>query len=162
MKEQRRARRIAMSAAERDAFLQEERTCRVATLSPDGPHVTPLSYVWHQETLWLYSITRSQRWTDLQRDPRVAVVVDAGPSYFELRGVEMVGRVEMIGEQPRTGEQVPELEVPERMFAQRYGSALTAEGRMALDGRHAWVRLRPTKIVSWDFRKLAALRAEAE
>ena len=28
---------------------------------------------------------------------------------------------------------------------------------MPHDGRHAWARLRPEKIVSWDFRKLAAL-----
>jgi hypothetical protein len=25
------------------------------------------------------------------------------------------------------------------------------------DGRHAWLRVVPSKIVSWDFRKLAAL-----
>ena len=25
------------------------------------------------------------------------------------------------------------------------------------DGRHAWLRIVPDKIVSWDFRKLAAL-----
>jgi hypothetical protein len=25
------------------------------------------------------------------------------------------------------------------------------------DGRHAWLRVTPTKIASWDFRKLAGL-----
>jgi hypothetical protein len=45
-REQRRARRIAMGKAELDAFLTEQRTCRVATASQDGPHLTPLWYVW--------------------------------------------------------------------------------------------------------------------
>ena len=33
---QRRGRRIAMSPAEVDAFLREERTCRVGTIGPDS------------------------------------------------------------------------------------------------------------------------------
>ena len=45
-REQRRARRTAMGKAELDAFLTEQRTCRVATASQDGPHLTPLWYVW--------------------------------------------------------------------------------------------------------------------
>ena len=138
-----------MTPEEVDAFLAEERTCRVATLGPNGPHATPLWYAWHGGALWLTSVVRSQRWTDLQRDPRVAVVVDAGTSYDELRGVELRGRVEVVGEVPRTGEPVPELEGPEQLMADRY-----LGGTFVHDGRHAWLRLEPDKITSWDFRKL--------
>jgi hypothetical protein len=99
--------------------------------------------------LWLTSITRSQRWTDLQSDPRIAVVVDTGETYGELRGVELRGRVEVVGEVPRTGEPHPELDAVEQVFADRYTS-----GVVDRDGRHAWLRLTPEKIVSWDFRKL--------
>jgi hypothetical protein len=28
---------------------------------------------------------------------------------------------------------------------------------MIYDGKHAWLRVRPAKIASWDFRKLAEL-----
>jgi hypothetical protein len=149
MLEQRRGRRIAMTPEEVDAFLAEERTCRVATIGPSGPHATPLWYAWHGGALWLTSVVRSQRWTDLQRDPRVAVVVDAGTSYDELRGVELRGRVEVVGEVPRTGEPVPELVGPEQLMADRY-----LGGTFVHDGRHAWLRLAPDKITSWDFRKL--------
>jgi nitroimidazol reductase NimA-like FMN-containing flavoprotein (pyridoxamine 5'-phosphate oxidase superfamily) len=85
---QRRGRAIAMNAGEMDAFLREQRTCRVATLGPDGPHVSPVWFVWDADALWIYSLTRSQRWADVHRDPRVAVVVDAGEKYAELHGVE--------------------------------------------------------------------------
>jgi hypothetical protein len=150
MLEQRRGRRIAMTPEEVDAFLAEERTCRVATVGPSGPHATPLWYAWHGGALWLTSVVRSQRWTDLQRDPRVAVVVDAGTSYDELRGVELRGQVEVVGEVPRTGEPVPELEGPEQLMADRYMG-----GTFVHDGRHAWLRMVPDKITSWDFRKFS-------
>jgi Pyridoxamine 5'-phosphate oxidase len=154
MRQQRRGRKIAMTADEIDAFLSEQRTCRVATTGPDGPHVTPLWFVWHGGALWLTSLSRSQRWTDLQRDPRVAVVVDAGEEYGELRGVELRGRVEVVGEVPRTGEPVPELDGPEQAFADRYTG-----GTIVRDGRHGWLRLTPEKITSWDFRKIPAASA---
>jgi nitroimidazol reductase NimA-like FMN-containing flavoprotein (pyridoxamine 5'-phosphate oxidase superfamily) len=66
-REQRRGRSIAMGKAELDAFLTEQRTCRVATASQDGPHLTPLWHVWDGTALWLYSVVRSQRWTDISR-----------------------------------------------------------------------------------------------
>ena len=113
MKSQRRGAKIAMDVEERDAFLAAERTCRVATVGGDGaPHVTPLWFVWDGSALWLTSVVRSQRWTDLQRDPRVSVVVDAGTEFTELRGVELCGVAEAVGEVPRTGEPAPGLDTP--------------------------------------------------
>ncbi|MGN6607768.1 MAG: pyridoxamine 5'-phosphate oxidase family protein [Jatrophihabitans sp.] len=142
-----------MTDAERDAFLADERTCRVATISPDGPHATPLWFGWDGTSLWLYSIVKSQRWADLQRDPRIGVVVDAGVDYFELRGVEINGTVEIVGDVPRTGGDDPALADIERHFARKYMGG----DDMFHDGRHAWLRVTPTKISSWDFRKLADL-----
>jgi hypothetical protein len=143
-----------MTTAERDAFLQEERTCRVATVSGDGsPHVMPLWYVWDGNHIWLYSLSRSQRWTDVLRNPQVAVVVDAGEAYDELRGVELRGRVTPVGEVPRTGEPNEELREPERLFADRYHPG----GELQHDGRHGWLRLDPEREYSFDFRKLSSL-----
>ncbi len=150
MQEQRRGRAIAMSEQERDAFLSAERTCRVATIGPDGPHATPLWFVWHGGALWLYSISRSRRWADLRRDPRIGVVVDAGEQFLELRGVEISGAAEVVGEVPRSGEPEARLEPVERAFARKY----IGGEEMVHDGRHGWLRVEPTKIVSWDFRKL--------
>ncbi|MFS8199998.1 pyridoxamine 5'-phosphate oxidase family protein [Streptomyces sp. CWNU-52B] len=151
---QRRGRKIMMSPDELDEFLTTQRTCRVATVSADGaPHVSTLWFVWDGTSLWLYSITRSKRWADLRRDPRVAVVVDAGEEYGELRGVEVSGSVEFVGEVPRTGEPHPELDAVERLFAHKnFGLE-----EMPHDGRHAWMRLTPESTASWDFRKLAGL-----
>ncbi|MGP4048592.1 pyridoxamine 5'-phosphate oxidase family protein [Streptomyces sp. 2A115] len=151
---QRRGRRIMMTPGELDEFLTTQRTCRVATVSADGaPHVSTLWFAWDGMSLWLYSITRSKRWADLRRDPRVAVVVDSGEEYGELRGVELSGTVEFVGEAPRTGEPSPELDAVERLFARKNFSL----AEMPHDGRHAWMRLTPESVASWDFRKLASL-----
>jgi Pyridoxamine 5'-phosphate oxidase len=152
VKEQRRGNKIAMSDEERDAFLSSERTCRVASLGADGaPHVTPLWFVWDGKSLWLTSIVKSQRWTDLERDGRIGVVIDAGVDFMDLRGIEIRGAAVTVGEVPRIGQPVAELEHPERLFADKY-----AGGRVHHDGRHAWLRVTPEKIVSWDFRKMQA------
>ena len=153
--EQRRGQRIAMTAEEVDAFLGDERTCRVASVGADGrPHVAPLWFVWDGTHLWLNSIVASQRWADLQRDPRVAVVVDGGVLFHELHGVEIQGVVQVVGDVPRTAEPDPELAEPEELFARKYAGTDT----FVPDGRHGWLRVTPEKLVSWDFRKNPALR----
>ncbi|MGI5400411.1 pyridoxamine 5'-phosphate oxidase family protein [Streptomyces sp. CA-135486] len=151
---QRRGRRIMMTPAELDEFLTQQRTCRVATVSSDGhPHVSALWFAWDGTSLWLYSITPSRRWAQLRRDPRLAVVIDAGEEYGDLRGVELSGMAVFVGESPRTGQPCPELDVPEALFARKNFGL----DEMPHDGRHAWLRLTPDAIASWDFRKLASL-----
>ena len=152
MREQRRGRKIAMTKEELDAYLAGERTCTVASVGADGsPHVSALWFAWDGDHLWLYSITRSQRWADLVRDPRVAVLVEAGEEYTDLRGVEIRGSASVVGDVPRTGGDDPALAGAERIFADKYQNHAT---EMSHDGRHAWLRVTPDKIASWDFRKL--------
>jgi hypothetical protein len=153
LRPQKRGRRIAMTDDEMDAFLMAERVCRVATIGADGPHATPLWFGWDGTHVWLYSITRSQRWADLMADPRISVVVDGGVDYLELLGVEITGTVEVVGDVPRTGDPDEALTAIEKVFAGKYMGG----EQMFHDGRHAWLRVQPTKIASWDFRKLAAL-----
>ncbi|GAA3051593.1 pyridoxamine 5'-phosphate oxidase family protein [Streptomyces roseofulvus] len=148
---QRRGRRIMMTPEELDAFLTEQRTCRVATVSADGrPHVSALWFAWDGTSLWLYSLTRSRRWAQLRADPRLSVLVDDGEQYGELRGAELSGTAVFVGEAPRTGEPCPGLDAVERLFAAK-NFGLDA---MPHDGRHAWLRLTPDTVTTWDFRKL--------
>lgn len=156
LRPQRRKRHLAMTGSEVDDFLGSQRTCRVATVNARGPHVTPLWFLWDGRAMWLYSLTRSQRWRDLRTDPRVAVLVDAGEEYSHLRGVELTGEAEVVGEVPRVGEPRPELAELERRFARKYFDV----DEMAHDERHAWLRIEPEKITSWDFRKVPTTAVE--
>ncbi len=153
MREQKRARRIAMTKDELDGFLAEEWMCRLGSVDGEGaPHVSPLWFVWDGSALWLHSIVKSQRWVNLMRDPRVSVAVDGGVGYLELRGVELLGRVEVVGDVPRGDQPNADTASPERLWSDKY-----TRGEFQPDGKHAWLRLTPEKIVSWDFRKLADL-----
>ncbi|MEE2035451.1 pyridoxamine 5'-phosphate oxidase family protein [Rhodococcus chondri] len=147
---QRRGRSIAMSSDEVDMFLAEQRTCRVATVGGDGsPHVAPLWFVWDGAFLWLNSIVRSQRWADLRRDRRIAVVVDSGEQFTELRGVEIRGTVAVVGDVPRGSGPDGVLHSVELAFARKY----SGRDEFVSDGRHAWLRVTADSVVSWDFGK---------
>ncbi|MQY31334.1 pyridoxamine 5'-phosphate oxidase family protein [Nocardia aurantia] len=149
---QRRGHAIAMTTEERDAFLTTAPLVRIATLGPGGhPHTSALWFVWDGTALWLNSLVRSQRWTDLGRDPRLSAIVDdGGADFLQLRGVELRGTAETVGEAPRTGEANSQLAEPERLFAAKY-----SPGRdFHYDGRHGWLRLVPERVVSWDFSKM--------
>lgn len=148
---QRRSRSIAMTRAEVDAFLVDQRTCRVATVSRSGqPHVSPLWFAWDSAALWLYSLVTSQRWLDVMNEPRLAVVVDDGESYDELRGVEITGTAAVVGDVPHTSQRHDQLQMPQRLFSEKYFDSAD----FVSDGRHAWLRIAPTKLTSWDFRKI--------
>jgi hypothetical protein len=145
---------IAMTERERGEYLGTARTCRLASVSSDGvPHVSPLWFVWDGEDAWIYSIVKSQRWMNIISHSKVALVVDGGEGYEELQGVEITGTVTPVGEIPRVGTPNATLENPEKLFAEKY-----SRNAMAHDGRHAWLRIVPDKIVSWDFSKLSSLK----
>jgi PPOX class probable F420-dependent enzyme len=90
--------RIAMSAEEVAAFLDEERTVVCATNGVRGwPHLMPLWYVVRDthapggagtgRDVWAWTYAKSQKVRNLERDPRATLQVEAGDSYEELRGV---------------------------------------------------------------------------
>ena len=139
-----------MTKDELDAFLGEQRTCRLGSVDGDGaPHVSPLWFVWDGSALWLWSLVKSQRWVNLTRDSRVSAVIDDGHEYGELRGVELLGRVTPVGDVPRAEPSHPDGAAAEQLWGDKY-----ADGHFYSDGKHAWLRLDPDKIVSWDFRKI--------
>src|SRR2546421_5534693 len=142
-----------MSEEERDVFLGVQRTCRLASLGPGGPHVSPVWFVWDGAALWVYSLTRSQRWTDIQRDPRVAAVIDAGEHYHELHGVEIEGEAVVVGPVPRAADaapDTPELAGPRRLRAAKYQHPPAPR---IPHGPHAPRRRTPPNSTSWDLRK---------
>src|SRR4051794_30986663 len=149
---QRKGTAIAMTEDERDTFLRTQPVCRVATVGANGrPHASALWFVWDGTALWLNSLTRSQRWADVDRDPRLSVIIDdGGMDFMALRGIELQGSAQIIGEVPRKGEPLDELAIPERLFADKYMGG----GEFRYDGRHAWLRVVADKTVSWDFAKL--------
>lgn len=144
---------IAMTDEEREAYLGEQRTVRLATAGPDGtPHVVPLWFVWHQGNLWLNSTLGNVTVENMLRSGVATGVVDDGAGYETLRGVTLMGRVE------RVGDTAPE--PVERMWSEKYLGGGELPYRRWRD--RSWFRLTPTREASWDFRKIPEARARAE
>lgn len=87
---------IAMSPAEVAEFLREARTVILATIGPDGvPDPVPMWFVIEGEVLWMRTYAKSQKVRNIERDPRVSILVEDGGRYVELRGVQASGPVEL-------------------------------------------------------------------
>ncbi len=146
---------ITMTDDEIQAFLQEQRTLQVATLGRDGyPHLVAMWYILvdHQLAFWTYA--KSQKALNLQRDPRLTVLVEFGTAYEELRGVQIRGRADIIddrAEVQRYGELI---------FERYMGGPLNEQTRAMVAAQAAKrivVVVKPVAVSSWDHRKLGGV-----
>jgi PPOX class probable F420-dependent enzyme len=147
--------RIKMTPDEVAALLDAARVLHVASINADGsPHLVAMWYVRRGEQLVFWTYAKSQKAVNLRRDPRLTVMVEAGDRYDELRGVTVYGRATVVDDRD-------EVTSYGREFHQRYLGPLDpggeAEDRISVMGaKRVVVVVEPTKVVSWDHRKLAA------
>ncbi len=146
--------RVRMSDAEVRGFLQAHRKVQVATLGRDGsPHLSALFYALDDQGLvcfWTYAASQKAR--NLERDSRVACLVESGEEYFELRGVSVRGRAELV----RDVDEVRRLgrAVAVRMLG---GEPLDEAGEVEVDrqaAKRVAVRVHAAQVASWDHAKL--------
>lgn len=150
--------RISMGVPEREAFLAAPHKMSLATVGVDGvPHLVTMYYAPRadeaESSLAFWTYRSSQKARNLARDPRCAVLVEAGEGYDQLRGVSIRGHVREITE-------------PEAVLAigiavyGRYVDFDVTQGpildylRDQATKRSAYV-LVPEQVASWDHRKLA-------
>jgi hypothetical protein len=87
------------------------------------------------------------------RDSRITCLVEAGDTYSELRGVELVGRAEVIDEPARLWQ------VAISVY-ERYTGPYTDDARELLERsirKRVAILVHVDKIVTWDHRKLLDL-----
>ena len=146
-----RRRQIRMSEAEVAAFLEEQRTVICATIGPGGrPHLAALWFLPTDGRLDCWTYAASQKARNLERDPRATLLIEAGTAYQELRGVSMECDAELVRDPGR----VLDLGVA---LAVRYGAAPGPDIRAGLRAQAAkrvGIRFHPTRVSSWDHRKL--------
>lgn len=143
---------IKMSEQEARDFLAAQKIVSVATVGPRGrPHLVPLWYVANGLELRGWTYAASQKAKNLERDARATVQVEDGVEYQDLRGVMMECDVELEREPDRVAEYGLAL------FG-RYGpEPLPPETREMVGAqaqKRVGLRFVPTRIVTWDHRKL--------
>jgi PPOX class probable F420-dependent enzyme len=143
---------IRMSDDEVWKFIESRKSLQVATLNRDGsPHLTTLWFGIHEGDIVFETFTKSQKIVNLKRDPRIAVLVEDGLEYNELRGVAINGRAELHDD-------------PAVVF--RYALAVTRKNNPGLSReqqeqaakmlsvKRTAVVVKAERMMSWDHRKL--------
>ena len=146
---------ITMSEPELHRFLDEERVLTCATLGPGGrPHLMPLWYFRDGNTLLAWTYGKSQKVRNVERDGRATVQLEAGRDvYGELRGAMLECDVTLERDPRRVAD------VGLRLMTRYAGATLAPAARervLQQAPKRVVLRFAPTRIVSWDHRKLGA------
>jgi general stress protein 26 len=131
-----------LDMAKFEALMIGEQACRMATINTRGPHITPTGFIWDGQAVWVASQTMTQRFVDLQRDPRVCVLVEPGDRSAYEGYVEIIGEARVVGSIPCMGDD-DETKATEELWIERIGFNLD----LVHDSLHAWVRIEPQKVV---------------
>ena len=144
---------IRMTDEERAEFLGGRRTMQVATHGADGTiHLVAMWYGFDGERPAFETFASSQKVLNLRRNPNLTVLVEDGDTYETLRGVQIVGRAELIEEgDPRV------IDIAESVVTRYIDTSSPEEGRAvaeAMANKRAGVIIHADKIVTWDHTKL--------
>lgn len=144
---------ITMTDDEVSAFLDKSRTATMATIGPSGlPHLVAMWYGIIDGAIYFETKAKSQKAVNLRRDPRIVVMVEAGDTYDQLRGVSIDGTAHLIEDTAAAEYWAAAVSVFER-----YNGPYSEEMRPFLDvmmNKRIVVRVDPVRVRSWDHRKL--------
>ena len=142
---------VKMTPEEVNAFIHERRPMTMCSINHDGSiHAVAMWYGFLDGAVAVETKAKAQKAQNLQRDPRLTCMFEDGDYYEELRGVELVGRAEVIDD-------------PERMFDlgvsvfERYYNPYTEDLRPFVETmlhKRVVIKLHVDRVVSWDHRKL--------
>jgi PPOX class probable F420-dependent enzyme len=140
-----------MTEAEIADFLAPPRNLQVATINRDGtPHLVTMYYAVIDDRVAFWTYGKSQKVLNLQRDPRITVLVEDGTSYGELRGVSIAGRAILSDDREAV------MDIGKRIFVRYFGdlNEATMAGVEASGAKRIAITVEPERVVSWDHRKL--------
>lgn len=146
---------IALTPDEQRRYLDDGHTMVLGTNGPKGhPQLTAMWYVNDPDgTIWMTTFAKSQKTKNLERDPRVTLLIESGRTYPELKGLMVTARVELVRDVERV------LDMLERVNVKYNGLTPSAELRDALRGqasKRVLLKIVPLKTASWDHAKLGA------
>jgi len=112
----------------------------------------PLWYLREGDTVLAWTYGKSQKVRNLERDPRATLQLEAGRDvYGQLRGVMLECEVAIERDPARVGE------FGLKLMARYAGAELPAQARAGVlqqAAKRVVLRFTPTRVVSWDHRKL--------
>src|SRR5882724_5694910 len=144
-----RRRQIQLAPDEQATFLHEHRKAALATIDKSGfPHLVAMNFVVKDGAYYMTSYGKAQKVVNIRRNPKVALMIEAGDEYAELRGVMIRGRCDILEDETSV----------RAAFESRAGAQASASpvqpGALASAPKRVVLKIVPEKVVSWDHRKL--------
>ncbi len=146
---------IRMSQDEIRDYLREGHTMTLVTNGAQGfPHAVAMFYSLDEDlTVRFATYGSSQKVKNIERDPKVTLLVETGTAYSELRGVMIEGRARietdlertvstMLEANAGTGSPMPDIE------------QIPHDVKVRMAGKRVLVCIEPQRFVSWDHGKL--------
>ena len=145
-----RREQIKLSPEQQTEFLRTARKAALATVDKDGfPHVVAMNFVARDGAILMTSYGKAQKVINIRRNPKVAVMVETGRTYSDLRGVMIRGECEII-------EDLATVEATMRAIVQKdSGVVEIARGPLRSASKRVVLKVIAKKIASWDHSKLS-------
>lgn len=147
--------KIELDEAEQHDLLATARTLQVASLNPTGwPHLVPMWFCVDDDGLISFTTYgTSQKVRNLERDPRITVLVETGEAYNELRGISIDGEAEIVRD-PAVTFHTRALIAAKHEGAERPAAPAPGTEFPSWASKRVTIRVRPVRTRSWDHRKM--------
>jgi PPOX class probable F420-dependent enzyme len=147
-----RRRQIRLSPEEQAVLFRKHRKAALATLDKDGfPHVVAMNYFAKDGAFYMTSYGKAQKVVNIRRNPKVALMIEEGDAYSELRGVMVRGHCEII-------EGADAVRAAFTDMAQaRGGPRARPQGATDSAAKRVVLKILPEKLTSWDHSKLGGV-----
>lgn len=146
---------IAMSRAEFWTFAESQKSIHVATIQRDGrPHLVPLWFAIDGGAFVLETFTKSQKVKNLERDPRITLMLESGEEYAQLRGATIYAEAELV----RDVERVHELHL--KVLLRNSGDIpreILEKASRGMAPKKTAILVVPQRVISWDHSKLGGI-----
>jgi len=146
---------IQMSDDQVRDFLRTHKTIIINSIGPGGyPHPMPMWFAVDDDgTVRMTTFRKSQKVRNIERDPKVSLLVESGEEYNQLRGVVLYGKARVVDDLAvvtQTLLAIAGIGNPDDPAARKGAEAAVAKTA----AKRVAILIRPEKIVSWDHAKL--------
>ena len=150
---------IRMTDAEIRDFLRTHKTIILSSIGPDGvPHPMPMWFVADDDlAVSMTTFRGTQKIVNLQRDPRVSLLAEAGREYSELKGVVIYGTAELSDDTEAIIATLEAASQKETTEAGAEAHAVINEDVKRTAPKRILIRVTPNRIISWDHSKLQGI-----
>lgn len=146
---------IELDEDEQRELLATARVLQVASLNPTGwPHLVPMWFAVDDDGLISFTTYgTSQKVRNLERDPRITVLVETGEAYNELRGISIDGEAEIVRD-PAVTFHTRALISAKHEGAPRPDAPAPGTDFPSWASKRVTIRVRPVRTRTWDHRKV--------